>query len=349
MFKSKKYIISQLIIIIPIIILPCFSIPQENLDVALDNLIKQINQFMEEKDKIKIAIIPFRDIQKQATTALGTYLAEELTTNLFLTGKFKIVERNLLEQLIDELKLSKTGIIDPNSAKELGKMAGVDAIVSGTVTDLGSYIAVNCRLIETETGEVFAAAKAKIKIDENLANIIEGDSKSPKIRSKSEPEAKVKVKENQKGRIINIKNKVSYFKRTSYGQEVGKWLKVELISVKILNDGRIECDFLYTALEDKLDLYLINPDENSYISDRFGNRYSYISSTNIGSVPSVIYMDKKVALKLQKRVPVKATITFAEVNENIDEINIINVYKVHHHYYAFPEFNSIFSNIKLKN
>ena len=51
-------------------------------------------------------------------------------------------------------------------------MAGVDAIVTGTITELGSYVAINCRMIETETGEIFAAAKAKIKKDKNIIRIM---------------------------------------------------------------------------------------------------------------------------------------------------------------------------------
>ena len=126
---------------------------------------------MAEQKKTKIAILPFPDLQRQTVTLLGSFIAEELTTDLFTTGKFKIVERNLLKQVLNELKLGQTGAVDAASAKQLGKLTGVDAIIAGTIADLGSNIAVNCRLIETETGEIFSAAKAKIKKDENILKI----------------------------------------------------------------------------------------------------------------------------------------------------------------------------------
>jgi len=180
LYKSKK--ISKVFILFFMLITfdRNFTYSQDNIDVALEQLTSQINQYMVEQKKTKIAIIPFSDLQKQTITVLGSYLAEELTTNLFMTGKFKIVERSLMKQVLDELKLSQTGVIDPGSAKELGKMAGVDAIVTGTIADLGSYVAVNCRLIETETGEVFAAAKAKIRKDVNIEKIMEEAVTSPK-------------------------------------------------------------------------------------------------------------------------------------------------------------------------
>jgi len=37
----------------------------------------------------KVAIIPFPDLQKQTVTLLGSFIAEELTTDLFTTGKFQ--------------------------------------------------------------------------------------------------------------------------------------------------------------------------------------------------------------------------------------------------------------------
>ena len=102
-------------------------------------------------------------------------------------SKFEIIERNLLKPVLDELKLSQTGVIEPNSAKELGKMTGVDAIVTGTIANLRLYVAVNCRLIQTETGEVFAAAKVKIKKDADVANLLGLTREDLEIKTKAKP------------------------------------------------------------------------------------------------------------------------------------------------------------------
>jgi curli biogenesis system outer membrane secretion channel CsgG len=168
MTPKKTFLLLCILTIAVLFSMPTYLHSQDNPDVALNALTEQISRFMGEQKKTRIAIIPFTDIQKQTITVLGSYLSEELTTNLFMTGRFKIVERSLLKQILDELKLSQTGIVDTNSAKQLGKMAGVDALVAGTIADIGSYIAINCRLIETESGEIFAAAKAKITKDENI-------------------------------------------------------------------------------------------------------------------------------------------------------------------------------------
>lgn len=121
----------------------------------------------------KIAVLPFRELDGRATV-LSTYISEELVTDLFVIGGLEIVERSLLDRLLGEMKLGQSGVIDPETARELGKVAGVDAIVTGTITDLQSYVALNCRLIDAQSGRIFAAAQTKIvKAPSKRATLLE--------------------------------------------------------------------------------------------------------------------------------------------------------------------------------
>jgi hypothetical protein len=80
-----------------------------------------------------------------------------------------------------------TGMIDQTSAQKLGKLLGVDAIASGTVTDLGKTLRVNARLVDTGTGEIFAVAAAEIAKDESVLRLLGGGDGSV---SGSEPAAR---------------------------------------------------------------------------------------------------------------------------------------------------------------
>ncbi len=141
------------------------------LDSKLDELVSQIVTSLSQNQKTKIAIIEFSDIQGKVTN-FGRYLAEELTTRLYLTGKFEVVERQLLNKILQEHQLSLSGMIDENSAVELGKILGVDAIATGSITDLGSGVKVNARLISTKSGKVFSVASAKIPKDETVKMLL---------------------------------------------------------------------------------------------------------------------------------------------------------------------------------
>lgn len=116
-------------------------------------------------------MIPFSDLQGKVTD-FGRFISEELITRLFITQKFDVVERQLLNKVLDEHKLTATGIVDERSAKELGRILGVDAIASGTITDLRTIVKVNARLISTETGSLFAVAAVEIAKDETVKELM---------------------------------------------------------------------------------------------------------------------------------------------------------------------------------
>lgn len=143
------------------------------LEDGVSQLANQISKSMQEKQGKKIAIIDFPDLNGNVTT-LGQFMAEELTTQLFLMapGKFEVVERRQLLRLQEELALGQTGLIEEKSLKKMGQMLGVDAIVTGSMTDLGSTIKINARLIGVESAKVFAVAATDIPKTGAVADLI---------------------------------------------------------------------------------------------------------------------------------------------------------------------------------
>ena len=135
------------------------------LDDGLKDLSSQIYSLMAEGQKQKIAVIEFSDLDGRITD-FGKFLSEELITRLFTSRKFDVIERQLLNKILAEHKLNVTGLIDESTAKELGKILGVDAICSGTITDLINSVKINARLISTETGTIFAVAAVPIQMDD---------------------------------------------------------------------------------------------------------------------------------------------------------------------------------------
>lgn len=158
---------------------------QGGLDQRVSELSQQISNGLTENQKRTIAVVEFVDL-KGNVTDFGRFLAEELITRLYQTKKFKVIERQLLNKVVTEQKLSLTGMIDQTSAQKLGKLLGVDAIATGTVTDLGKTLRVNARLIDTSTGEIFAVAASEIAKDEAVLKLIGNEASA---ESKSLPAA----------------------------------------------------------------------------------------------------------------------------------------------------------------
>ena len=128
--------------------------------------------------KAKVAVVEFSDLSG-GVTEFGRLLSEELITKLSNTGDYTVVERLLLNKAIAEHKLQLQGIIDPKSAKELGKILGVDAIISGTIADLGNSLRVNARVISTETGEVLSSAAVSVNKDDTIKGLLAKASGEP--------------------------------------------------------------------------------------------------------------------------------------------------------------------------
>lgn len=112
------------------------------------------------KEPKTIAVLPFQPIGK-TSRELGVFLTDEVSARLFGQGFWKLVERAQLGKLIQEQGFSQSAYADPQ-ALELGKLAGAQAIVTGSYTELGADIRVNLRLISVQTGTVLASASTRI-------------------------------------------------------------------------------------------------------------------------------------------------------------------------------------------
>ena len=227
-------------------------IPDNSLDSKLENLTNQIVESLSQESKSKIAVIEFSDLNGNITE-FGMYLSEELITRLFLTRKFDVIERQLLNQVISEQKLGMTGLIDDESAIAIGKILGVDAIVSGTITDLGVSLKVNARIIATETGSVFAVAATEIFKDEKVKTLLNRmkETKLTVIKKKEteKPEKKTVEKKTIKDEKIFFKED---FSEIDEGDIPENWLGAEKLLVE--NDGRKK----YLTFFEKSEFYNTN-------------------------------------------------------------------------------------------
>ena len=123
--------------------------------------------------KTKIAVLDFQMQGEQTETKdMGKIVAEWLITGLVETGRFDVIERRLLEKILEEQRLGVTGAIDPTSAAQLGKILGVKTIVSGTVTSLEGYTEINARLINVDTASIVAAEKVRASSAGKLRDLV---------------------------------------------------------------------------------------------------------------------------------------------------------------------------------
>lgn len=113
-------------------------------------------------EKIKVAVIEFQSLNEEARKDnLGKIVSEILTTSFVNSESFKIIEREQLQKVTKEFELSQTGIIDTSSAKQIGKLLGADAIVTGSVIKMGKTLRLDARIIDVASGIILTAEKSE--------------------------------------------------------------------------------------------------------------------------------------------------------------------------------------------
>lgn len=150
----------------------------EQLYRALDKLTNQMVESMESENKKTVAVVEFSNLNG-SISAFGRFLAEKLISKLFETRRFKVIERSLLNKVIEEYKLSQSGVTAPELAEQLGKLLGVEAIITGTITDMGGDFDVNARIIDTRSGGLLAASSVLIAKDEMVLRLLQMEYQTP--------------------------------------------------------------------------------------------------------------------------------------------------------------------------
>ncbi|MBI3398270.1 MAG: hypothetical protein HY026_03425 [Deltaproteobacteria bacterium] len=123
--------------------------------------------------KTKIAVLDFQTQgEKFETEDIGKIVAEWLITALVKEGRFDVIERRLLEKILQEQKLGVSGVIDSESVAKLGKVLGAKVVVTGSVMKLRQFMEVNARLISVENGSIIAAEKVKSESTAKLEMLV---------------------------------------------------------------------------------------------------------------------------------------------------------------------------------
>jgi TolB-like protein len=177
----------------------------QDLDKEIADLTAQVVNAVDGTEVKTIATLDFVDLQGN-TSQLGRFVADEISTGLVVAKKrFSVVDRANLSKIMQENKLTVSGLVDPNNAKKLGQIAGVDAIVTGTLTPLDKTIRVAIKVIATDTAKIVAAARGQITKNASVENLIRGTiTTAESEKSSSEPQTHVAGTPKPTGQAFNL-------------------------------------------------------------------------------------------------------------------------------------------------
>ena len=136
------------------------------------------------KLKKRVAVLTFEDKTSQPFSYgfvgkdAGDAFAEMLTTALVKSGEYIVIERNELNQLLQEQAIGAAGITTQQTAVQAGQVLGAELVVFGVVSEFGfsqqttdvntrklgvgldnskATVAVDVRIVDPATSEIIAA------------------------------------------------------------------------------------------------------------------------------------------------------------------------------------------------
>ena len=110
-------------------------------------------------------------------TEFSALCAEALEAALLVPAKsrdLKVLDRRNFAALAKEWELGMNGYVEDESAKQAGRLLGVDVMLLAKYTvPKKKIVALRATLIETETGQILATAATELKTDKPLRSALE--------------------------------------------------------------------------------------------------------------------------------------------------------------------------------
>jgi hypothetical protein len=132
-------------------------------DNPYSKIIEEVHSKLEEHEitRIGILVIPID------STFICESLNEHIFHNLFtrikaVDNNFTIVERDQLELILEEQKLSLSGLVNDKHISKVGEISGIEALLTVSTDVLWESIILTIRTIDTETAEIISSNQASI-------------------------------------------------------------------------------------------------------------------------------------------------------------------------------------------
>jgi hypothetical protein len=143
----------------------------QDMDAELSKLAENLAGQIKDHGSKKVTVLDLTDLDGN-TSEIGKYVAEQLTVDFVMKKRdFAVLDRANLKKIMDEHKLTASGLVDPENAKKLGMFAGVDAMIFGKIVPAGNKESVTATIVTTDTAEIIGGGKASFLDDSTIQQL----------------------------------------------------------------------------------------------------------------------------------------------------------------------------------
>jgi len=135
---------------------------------------REIPKALQLEERLSLTVLPFE--QKGTISEASLSFQDSLVDSLVNQNRFNLVEREKLDDVLREQKLSQTALIDKGTALRLGKLVAAESIITGALVETKRGVEIVGRIIDTETSEILATEDVydEIKDLPGLRTLAEG-------------------------------------------------------------------------------------------------------------------------------------------------------------------------------
>lgn len=116
-----------------------------------------------------VAVFPFRYVGSNADLApLGRGLTQLMITDLAKVNRLKLLEREQVQALVDEMALTENGTVDPANGARSGRMLRAGRVMQGSVQDLAARggLRLDAAMVNASNASVVATGSASDQLQQ---------------------------------------------------------------------------------------------------------------------------------------------------------------------------------------
>ena len=147
----------------------CASTNSGNGGISLMNAIEQSASEIagELQPNSRVAIVAF----ESANDNLSEYIMEELSAEL-LKNKIRVVDRQNLQHIQQELNFQMSGYVSDESAMSIGKFLGATEVITGELIDVGETYRYRLSVIDVEEARRGMLIRYDVRNDKAMRRLV---------------------------------------------------------------------------------------------------------------------------------------------------------------------------------
>lgn len=161
--------------------------PARAYEKEMKELATDLSKMIKASGKRAVAVVDFTDLEGN-TTALGRFLAEELSNSLAASAKdFDVIDRNHLNTLMREQQLTSSGLLNRLMTRKL-EVDGVQALVTGSLTPFGEEeVRVSVKILDVSTAKMLGVNQVNLVQNATIKNMMRQGIAANEVATASRP------------------------------------------------------------------------------------------------------------------------------------------------------------------